>query len=672
MRLVGDSGMWNFLNRDNTDPERNILGYDIDGNPLFKDDIISDITDKLEKSRTERAVLELQWQLNARFLAGDQYCGLNGSGDRIIEFAPVHDWFDRETFNMILPLIETRIANLKKINYLMRVKPHTSEYDDSAKADVTTKLLRYVQDNTDFNEMITNAIYQNEICGNVFFLSWWDKSKGEEYERITEIEIDENGEEKQKTEAIYQGDLAYGLVSPYEVFPESTMKHGISSQRYIILEQVKSVEDIYDAYGIKVEGGSVEAFSIMPVNSGNGWGHKNTVMSYGTRQIDNAVKLITYFERPSRAYPDGRMCIMVDDTILFYGKLPYKHIPLVQAVCRSVPGQFFGRSVIEDLIPRQRAYNGCKNRIHEYLKRVALNSYWAQEGSVDLDDYEERGAEPGAILVYNRGTQPPIPVQNAPLPGELMAEVYNLKADMEYVAGTSQLMVNGATPSGVTSGTAIQSLMDIDNTRLSSTGDNLRDAVRKLAIVWLEIYKKYANTRRIINVVGENDIGDAVMWSSDDITSFDVEFTTENELIVSEATQQQNFMQAYQMGLFTDAQGQIPDTIKMLAIRNMKTGDYTQMMSLGELDRQDARRENAFFETKKIIPEVSEFDDHDTHIEEHRRYIKQLKFHMLRYESPQLARQFEEHIKMHIEAKRAEGAQEIQAAMAGMNNNAGA
>ena len=82
---------------------------------------------------------------------------------------------------------------------------------------------------------------------------------------------------------------------------------------------------------------------------------------------------------------------------------------------------------------------------------------------------------------------------------------------MEYAAGVSQLMVSGATPSGVTSGTAISNLMEIDNTRLSLTGDHIRNSIRKLAIVWLEIYKKYATTRRIINYVGTNNIGKAML-----------------------------------------------------------------------------------------------------------------------------------------------------------------
>lgn len=652
--------MFDFLKKRN--PQ---LDNDVDGKPLFKDDIIADISEKLRKSKDAKLGYELQWQLNSRFLEGDQYCDINTGLKKIYEITYPHDNIERETYNMILPLIETRIANLKRINYIMRVKPCTTEADDYYKAETSTSILQYLQRTTDFERKKNTAIYWNEICGNCFFLSWWDSEKGEEYARETVIDIDAEEEQVKQTERIWrQGDLDYGLISPYEVYPESITKQGIEAQRYIIIEQVKTAEDIYDMFGIEVEGKTVDTFSITPIASGGGTGYVNSVLSFTTSTVENAVKLITYFEKPSRAYPRGRLIMVIDeDEIVYYGDLPYEHIPLVQMVCREVPGRFFGRSVIEDLIPRQRAYNGCINRIHEYIKRAAIGSYFIQEGSVDMERFCEEGLAAGEALEYKNGFEKPTPVPVGALPSELLQERYNLKSDMEYVAGTSQLMVNGATPSGVTSGTAIQSLMEIDSTRLSMTGDNIRNAVKKLAIVWLEIYKKFANTRRIINICGTNEIGASVMWCSEDITSFDVEYTTENELVTSEATQQQNFERMYQLGAFTDSSGQIPDAVKSRMIKDAKVGNYTDLMSIDELDRQAARNEIALFKLRGVIPDVSEFDNHDIHADEHKRFTKQMEFTMLKLQKPQLAAAFEEHIRQHTEAKRAEGMKELQSVM---------
>ena len=618
-----------------------------EGQLLFKEDIIKKVLDDLETRRTERSALERQWTLNANFLVGNQYCDINPYRGDIEQLEPVYDWLEREAFNQIAPLIETRIANLKKINYMMKVKPATNELDDYAKAEVSTNILQYTQKASDFETKKNTMIHWNELCGNCFWLTWWDKDKGEKFATKTVIDEDENGNTRKREVAFFQGDIDYGLITPYEVFPESVFKQGVESQRSIILEQVKTVDDIYDLYGIKVEGTNINTFELTPAASGGGFGYENTVVTLGHRTQDNAQRVITYFERPSKHKPNGQMIILIGDTeLVYYGDLPYSRIPLIQSICREVPGQFFGKSVIEDLIPRQRAYNGCLNRIHEFIKRIAIGNLSVQEGSIDIEEYEENGLAPGAMLVYRDGTNPPTPIPNGNLPGEIMQERYNLKSDMEYAAGTSQLMVNGATPSGVTSGTAIDSLVAIDNTRLSLTGDHIRNSIRKLAILWLEIYKKYATTKRIVNYVGNNNIAKALVWSNEDINSYDVDYITENELLMSEDMQKQRFFDAYNMGLFTDNEGRIPERVKQRALEFMKIGNYSDIMNINLLQMQAAQRENVFFENG-VLPEVSDFDEHEIHIEEHLRYVLQMDFRLLKMKKPEYAEALENHIREH-------------------------
>lgn len=650
-----------FGQRHQEDESKPIIEVDKDGNKLFKEDIIRNVLDELSKRKTQRSALERQWTLNANFLVGNQYCEVNPYRGDIEQLEPVYDWLEREAFNQIAPLIETRIANLKKIQSNMRVKPATNELDDYAKAEVSTSILRYTQKVTDFDTKKNMALWWNEICGNCFFLSWWDKDKGEKYAVKTITEVDENGVEKYEQTTYYQGDLDYGLLTPYEVYPESVFKETVEAQRSIILEQVKSVEDVYDLYGIEVEGTSVDTFELTPMASGGGFGYENTVVTLGHRTEENAVKVVTYFEKPSKHTPDGKMIIIVNgEELVYYGNLPYSRIPITQMTCREVSGQFFGKAAIEDLIPRQRALNGCINRIHEYIKRIAIGSFAVEEGSIDIEEYEQNGQAPGAMLVYKNGSSPPVPLPQGNLPSEIMTERYNLKADMEYAAGVSQLMVNGATPSGVTSGAAIDSLVAIDNTRLSLTGDQIRNAFRNLAIMWLEIYKMYAKTSRIIKYTGANEIGKVLMWSHRDINSYDVEYVTENELLMSEEAQKQRFFDAYNMGLFTDDQGRISERVKMRAIEYMKIGNYSEIMNLNTLQIQAAQRENSFFE-EGIIPEISEFDEHEIHFDEHMRFFLQMEFQLLKSKKPDYAKAFEAHMKQHKDMAAREKQQNMMA-----------
>ena len=663
--IVAGIGSLFGLNKGKGQADANGIDVDDEGKVLFKEDIIQKVLDDLEKRKTERSILEQKWTLNANFLVGNQYCEINPYRGDIEQLEAVYDWLERETFNQIAPLIETRIANLKKLNYMMKVKPATNELDDYAKAEVSTNVLQHTQKVSDFDSKKNTMIYWNELCGNCFWLSWWDKDKGDKYAIEQLFEMGEDGVEKNKEVAYFQGDLDYGLITPYEIYPESIFKQTVEAQRSIILEQVKTVEDIYDLYGIKVEGSAVETFELTPVGSGGGFGYENTTVTIGHRTVEDAQKVITYFERPSKHKPNGQMIIIVGDSeLVYYGDLPYSRIPIIQSVCIEVAGQFFGKSTIERMIPIQRAYNGCVNRIHEYIKQIAIGSYIVEEGSIDIEEYEQNGQAPGAMLVYKQGSAPPVPIPNGNLPTEIMTERYNLKNDMEYAAGVSQLMVYGSTPSGVNSGKAISNLMEIDNTRLSLTGDNIRNSIRKLAILWLEIYKKYANTRRIVNYVGGNNIGKAIIWSNEDINSYDVDYVTENELLMSEDAQKQRFFDAFNMGLFTDSNGTIPTRVKQKALEYMKVGNYTDIMNIDQLQIQAAQRENVFFENG-VIPKISDFDNHEIHIEEHLRYILQMDFHLLKNKKPEYAKVLEDHLREHKATIQMEAQQQMMA-MQGM------
>jgi hypothetical protein len=115
---------------------------------------------------------------------------------------------------------------------------------------------------------------------------------------------------------------------------------------------------------------------------------------------------------------------------------------------------------------------------------------------------------------------------------------------------------------------------------------------------------------------------------------------------MSEEMQKQRFFDAFNMGLFTDAEGRIPERVKLTALEFMKVGNYSEIMNINKLQIQAAQRENAFFE-EGVIPKVSEFDEHEIHIEEHLRYILQMNFHVLKNKKPEYAEILENHIRDH-------------------------
>lgn len=642
---------------------------------IYADDVVGYIIDELEKRRSARVGLELQWNLNSNFLAGHQNCDINMLTHTIRNEDNVMTTDkERRVYNRIAPLMETRHANLKSINYDMIVNPRTVDMDDYAKAKVSTKILEYCQSVTGFNAKKDKLIAWAELTGTAFTLSYWDAEGGDIIGYADVPVTDENGVALIEQKPVKSGEIDFGLVSSYEVFPASLLIQEVCDQPNIIIEQVWDVGKVYDIYGIRVEGEAVEQYVLSPVETGmTGHGINNSVMGMMRETVNDAVRVITYMENPSRDYPKGRYVVVIRDKIVYYTDLPAGVMPLVAVKSKTVAGQFFGKSVIQDLIPLQRAYNKVVNKIHDFIVTVANNSWIMPEGAlVNEEDIGNNGIESGSVIVYNSAFGKPEIVPYPNPPSVVINERNQLSSDMEYVAGVSQLMVYGDAPAGITSGVAIENLRNIDSTRMSLTGDNIRDGVVEMAKIWLKLNKRYSVGYRTLQIAGTDDIGYAYTWSAEDINSYDVEFSAENELRYSKDQQRQDFLQLHQLGMFTDENGRLSREFKRKAWEMFRIGNFDDVMTMDEIQVKYARRENTFLE-QGVIPTRTQYDDDQIHLGEHIRYVISMDFKILQKNMPEFAKKFEEHIAVHQNEiqKKESAAMQMQMQMMAAQKNGG-
>ena len=614
------------------------------GEPIFSEDIVSQIHSELEKRRGDRSAYELQWQLNADFIAGNQNVDIDFAGKRLIMDDFAHDRVkERRVYNRISPLMDTRLANLMSVSYEMFVKPRTGEAEDAAKAKIATKLLDYCQTNTNFTDQMNQLLQWAEICGTAFTVSYWDKNAGDV---IGEMAVgDETGESK--SVPIHIGDLAFGLLSPYEVFPESLTVQNVADQHDIIVEQVFDVDTVRDIWGVTIEGEATEAYTITSQPNGvSGHGQQNNTFGVSRITRQNCARVITYYEKPTMLHERGRMIVVVGDRLVFNGELPAGVMPIVAYKSREVPGWFFGKSPIEALIPLQRSYNEVQNKIMDYVHVVVNAPMMAPEGSLDLDEIQSMGGiQAGDIIQYSPGRGEPHYLDYAPFPPLLTAQRDQIAQDMEYTAGVSQLMVYGAAANSA-SGAALNTRREIDMTRMSLTADNIRDGVIQTAKIWLRLNKEYSIGYRTVLIAGDDDMAGIVTWCAEDINSYDVEFSAENELRHSRDQQREDFVNALQMGLFTDDNGMISKEIKRKAWELFRAGNLEEVLDLEDQQRKNARYETTLFQ-KGVIPRDDKYADDEIHLEEHLRFALSNDYREMEQKMPQWAAVFDQHINEH-------------------------
>jgi hypothetical protein len=257
-------------------------------------------------------------------------------------------------------------------------------------------------------------------------------------------------------------------------------------------------------------------------------------------------------------------------------------------------------------------------------------------------------------------------LQYPDFPSVIVAQRDQIANDMEYTAGVSQLMVYGAAASS-SSGKALQKRQEIDATRMSLTGDNVRSGVRDMAILWLRLNKAFSTGYRAMAIAGNDDMGGIWTWCAEDINSYDVEFSAENELRRSPEQQKEDFMQAMQMGLLADENGVVPKEVRRKAWELLKIGELHDVLEIEDLQRKNAQRECVYFESG-VVPEDDKYGDDEIHLEEHLRYALSNDYRLLSKSSPEYAALFDAHIEKHRQklAQRQQTAQMNAMRMAAM------
>lgn len=603
----------------------------------YKEDILAMIESECRRRHEERRPLELKWMLCSDFFGGHQYRDINPYRGTLEDYDPPYDYMERGVYNRIAPLIETRIANFKTFDFSMTVHPATCEMSDYEKSLVASRLLSQTQYKCDFLSKKDSLVLWSELCGTAFMLSWWDAAAGDAVS---------DGEK-----LLPLGDLDFGVLTPYEVLPESIYKENLFDQSSVIIEQVVSVSEVDRRFGVRVKPQKVDTYALVPTAGTSGLGYVGATFSAGMRKAENSTLLRTYMEKPTARYPSGRMFIATPDRILYYGTMPIDEYPLAVLRCKRVPGMFFGRSVIEDLIPLQRAYNGVKNKIHDHIRTLALNPLLVPEGAVDdIDSLAEMGVAPGDIVEYNpdRGEPKPLPVQG--IDQSVFEECENISREMEYVAGLSHLGATGNGTTSVTSASAIERLREIDGVRLALSGDEIRAAVLAMAKIWLKLYKVHGDITHIEKLSGGYDNSANLVWCGEDINSYDIVFDSENALLHSDESRIAAIKSGIEMGLFNGEDGKIPRLIRKKLLSGMHLGDFLKNLYEDDLQSAAARRENS--ELLRGIPlEVSSYDDHELHIAEHRRAALDYTYKKLCREHSAATSALDMHIAEHEKKK---------------------
>lgn len=569
----------------------------------FYEEIVKEVEKDFENRRKERLRLERQWELNMKFLIGDQYCDLGLNYD-LIGRSGEFFWQKRDIYNHIAPIVETRIAKFAAISPVLSVRPKSDDDSDVQGADLAEKLLSSVMEKNGVIKTVKRVTEWSETCGTGFYKVLWNDKGGNVIGSI-------NGED------VYDGEAEVIALSPFEIFPDSLSANDIQDCASIIHAKAVSVEEIKRKYGVELVGEKVGVFSLKKSGADNLGKSENT--------LENAAIVIEKYQLPTEEFKNGRLITVAGGKLLYYGELPYingkngtRCYPFIKQECIKIAGCFFGVSVIERLIPVQRAFNAVRNRKQEFLNRLSMGIMTVEDGSIDVDELAEEGLSPGKILVYRQGGKAPELMEGFTMPTDFNQEEENLVNEFVRISGVSDV-TSSSTRSMLTSGTALEILAEQDNERMVVHAEIIRDCVLEIAKQIVRLYGQFTAGIRAISAQNENGKISTVYLGKSAFSSDDVYLENENELLYNRRQKKEMIMNLYSGGLLSDERGEVRQETKekLLSLLGYKDLDFRKGVS--RLQEQKAQNENEVIRREGL--NIEEIDDDNIHIEEHTRYI---------------------------------------------------
>ncbi len=580
-------------------------------------DLVQEVLKDYKRRVEEKKIFETKWQLNINYLLGNQNAHI-GLGD-IYENQNKFYWQENNIYNHIAPLIETRLARLSEVKPSMVVLPASAQDDDISNAKVCRDILDSCSSKINLSKIISNATTWSEICGTSFYKIVWNNKKGET------VGFNQNGEK------IYEGDVDVLVCSPFEIYPDSNLSCDVDACGSIIYAKSYDVNKIFDEWGIKVQGSDVQSFALS--SQAGMFGNPNSSLLSKITKHNQALVLEKY-ECPSKEYPDGRLIIVCEDKLLYYGKLPYKNMhggergfPFVRQISISQPNLFWGTSVIERLIPIQNAYNTVKNRKHEFMNRASLGVLAVEDGSVDVESLEEEGLAPGKVLVYRQGASLPTLLCDDSVPNSFSEEEKALLEEFLSVGGITDLFGgNNTNALANLSGVALQLLIEQEYSKISAIGENIKFAVRQMAEQILRLYKQFVVGQRVSRLVGNNGVASFFYWDRGNISSDEVVFDTQAESLRSMTQKRNLVLELLDKGIFADEDGKISGEMKLKVLDALGFGMWEESLDTNSIQLQKAQRENVELLTNGVVPKVLDIHDHNLHISAHTAFVLSKEF----------------------------------------------
>ena len=612
---------------------------------ILQDKTVGDLDKLQSQARGFRTRYEGIWSMNISYYGGYQWIFWNrGRIDR----PKLEAWRVTLTDNRIIGVIQTRIAKLTKQKPAFQVMPLSAQDSDLQSSKTGETILDYLWHEIHLHDRLYEVLLWAEVCCAGFWKIWWDSKRGQKVDVVvdgqgTPIIHDQTGRPIRAqdmgsipnglgTRTLATGEVCVETVNPFEIFPDPLAKK-IEDCEWLIQETVKSSEYVYQHYGVRMAPDTDVASGPFESRMYPGF---QTSGSSGYRGI----KIKEYWCCPNSIWPQGRRAVWAKGQMLYEGPNEYGYLPYVMFSGVPVPGRFWPTSLVEQLRGPQTELNKVKSQIAEngarignpalLVSRQANVNYSGVPGErIDFDD-----STPNAIPTY---------MQAPALPEYVLAQQDRIEASIEAISGQHEVS-NAQVPAGVTAASAINLLLEADDTRL---GPRIYDLEEQLGVAGtriLQLVGRYWSDQRTIMIAGADDAWNQLNFKGAVLReNTRVEVQAGSMFPHSKAAQQAAIMQFIQLYAQNPMSFGIDTNGMKELLTDMQAGGLEKAFTDATDDQSQANRENMALVQGNIF-NVNSFDNHPVHITVHTTLQKGAAYNYL---PPNVQQNIEAHVAQH-------------------------
>lgn len=433
---------------------------DISDQPIEDIQLAAFIKRKVEEVRSSanRISHEGIWMTNIAYALGYDSVYYDTSAR---QYKPVGSPFkyparNRTHDNQILPAMQNRLARLCKNPPRWETRPEddTPEAKESAALDYDVALDLWERLGLDEKDIELKMWLQQ--CGHAYMVGSWDEDAGEDM--VDPVTGEFVG---------FEGDTTAEVASPFEFFADPKAKT-LNDAKWVVRAKVRELEYFRERYprGNLVKEESAWLLSTqyeLRINSLNAAGPQ----SAGTQEAmkGSAIEL-AYYERRSRRYPKGRMCIAANGVLLENKALPIGRYPFVKFDDIKVSGKYYPEAAVTHARPLQDQYNRNLARTSDWINKLTGGKWKAPKGAGLIEEALNDRVE---VVEYNpvpMAPNGPEPLQVPVIPAHVYKERQDLKSGLYEKFGLSEVS-RGIMPSAGIPAVGMQLLVEQDETRIS-------------------------------------------------------------------------------------------------------------------------------------------------------------------------------------------------------------